>query len=159
MDTGYGIDELVTDKLLSEFSRLAFEGGFTCNIFGEHINHGYAVSVFPDVSLQFFTGEINLDVLREWIARNIAILRAGDIYIGGWYDKVDNTIYFDLTGIVHNREYAVELGREYNQVGVYAIHSAEFIPTDGDGTNGGYYLPFEERLKQLRTKRASKRDY
>ena len=115
------------------------EGGSTVN--AVHGNLGgrqgnYSVSVFPEFSWQTPGRMITPEQVAEYEAR----LRAQgvdpsspNLSIGTWYNKETNETYFDLAITTTNRERALALGFQYNQVAIFDLGNFEEIPTGGTG--------------------------
>src|SRR4029077_11608816 len=133
----------------------ADEGGSTVN--AVHGNLGgragnYSVSVFPEFSWKTPGRMITPEQVAEYEAR----LRAQgvdpsspNLSIGTWYNKETNETYFDLAITTTNRERAIALGFQYNQVAIFDLGNFEDIPTGGTGEVVGGLPPIAERLANI----------
>lgn len=57
--------------------------------------------------------------------------------------------YLDITTVLTDRNAAVRLGKQYNQIGIYDFERAEVIETGRTGTEVPGLLLLEERLPAL----------
>jgi hypothetical protein len=53
--------------------------------------------------------------------------------IGTWYNEDDDTTYMDVTAMLSDRDQAVSLGRQFNQIAIYDLFRDEEIDTGGTG--------------------------
>jgi hypothetical protein len=117
----------------------ADEGGSTIN--AVHGNLGgregnYSVSIFPEFTWVVPGRLITPEQVAEFEAR----LRAKGINpatpnlsIGTWYNPVTNETQFDLAITTTNRERAIALGFQYNQIAIFDLGNLSEIPTGGTG--------------------------
>lgn len=99
-------------------------GGFSVNTNGDSPKSGYMVSI-RDLY------KIDIDLIDQSdidFASNIANQVNG--FIGGWLDVNDtniNNFYMDISINIQNKEKAIELAKQNNQLAIYDVSSGESI--------------------------------
>ncbi len=114
-------------------SRLLASGGFTADADGRLVNpaFGYAVS------LAGYESRLPIHLLTDPLLESVLVAYAQraeqtGALIGAWLD--DGLAYFDLSEVVHSREYALSLARLRNQRAVYDFAAAASIYLDAEVT-------------------------
>jgi hypothetical protein len=105
------------------YNRLFVYGGFTVSAKLEvYEGDGYAVSFSgyeARIPRRLLSREVFAALLNSY--RNIA----GDLYIGGWVDG--DTVYFDVSAVIPEKEKAIALARDNNQRAIYSFAKRESI--------------------------------
>lgn len=109
----------------------------------------YAVSIYPERGVSLPTENLTNSVLQSFVRANRALLSDPRNCVGVWFVKEENTVYVDVTTVLMDREVAVRLGKQYNQIGIYDFERAEVLDTDGTGTEVPNLPPLEARLPAL----------
>lgn len=109
----------------------------------------YAVSLYPDLGIVLDGKDIPEDVLRRFIEDNRALLEDPRVSVGTWYDSEGGKTYLDLSATLADREQAIELGRQYNQIAIFDLATFEEIETGGTGESVENLPPPGERLPPL----------
>jgi len=136
-----------TDRMLDAL-RVA-EGGFTIHSeTGEQPTTGYAVAVRGHSSItpvdEFFSGEpgneVGLQVLKDYVRREKAVLSEPGMHVGGWHDSENGEIVLDPSKVIMDLDEARAFSAAGNQQGfvdLAAIHRGDmdnaFIATGGTG--------------------------
>jgi hypothetical protein len=100
------------------------------NVAGQEL---FAVSLYPERSVQVRGRFISARRLLAFLAQNQDLLSDPRNAIGTWYNEDDDTTYLDVTATVPDRVEAIALGKQYNQIGVYDLQRGEDIVTGGTG--------------------------
>lgn len=93
--------------------------GFTINAETlQPVTSGYAVAI----------RETQNSFGNEGIASVLDAIKAGKANaIGGWYDEQSGLYYYDATLIVHDREQAIRLGIENDQLAIFDLNTMQEI--------------------------------
>lgn len=125
-----------TTKIIDEIN----SGGITYNILKREAktagSGGYGVSVFPNrafVKDIAKSGPLNNKELAKFMRDNIDILSKKGFNLGGWKDG-DN-IFLDISKVVADKEKAMKLGKELDQISITDFNGADldWINTGGTG--------------------------
>lgn len=103
------------------------DGGFTLGTGLEPITTGYAVSLRPD--REVILSRATEGDLLEYMIRNADLLGHDGNAFGGWCDPTDGRIYLDVSTVVNDRETALRLAVEHDQLAVWDFAACESIPT------------------------------
>jgi hypothetical protein len=124
------------EEAATQIERLHGEnGGATFSLYFENVvgQELFAVSLYPERSVQVRGRLIPARRLRSFLAQNQDLLRDPRIAIGTWYNEDDDTTYLDVTAMLSEREQAISLGQQYNQIAIYDLLRDEEINTGGTG--------------------------
>ena len=91
----------------------------------------YSVSIYPSRST--VVDELTTTELERFIGRNVDILSHDDNSLGTWKDE-SGKVWMDVVRTIDNRERAIELGIENNQIAIYGLENGELIETGGTGS-------------------------
>jgi hypothetical protein len=125
---------MLTGDLVADVARLHSllalveqpDGGFTVDPrTGEGVYGGYAVAIHPDCCAVL--AELTLGDVLEFLLRRADTLALPGRVLGGWRDPADGRIYLDVSILVEDREQALELAREYDQLAVFDFSTGESI--------------------------------
>lgn len=58
-------------------------------------------------------------LLKNFITRNAEVLADEKSFVGTWYNKAKNKVYFDVSVNVNNLPDAIALGQMNNQIAIY----------------------------------------
>ncbi|NLG48760.1 MAG: hypothetical protein GX552_01455 [Chloroflexi bacterium] len=122
-------------------------GGSTFNLYfgdlaGEEL---YAVSLYPDLSV-LVEGQPTLDDLQSFIIDNYDLLRDPRVSVGTWYNSENGMTYLDISATIPDKETAIALGKEYNQLAIFSLATFEEISTGGTGEAIAGLPPVLDRL-------------
>jgi hypothetical protein len=133
----------------------ADQGGSTINAVHGDLGGregNYSVSIFPEFTWVVPGRLITPEQVAEFEAR----LRAKGINpatpnlsIGTWYNPATNETQFDLAITTTNRERAIALGFQYNQIAIFDLGNFSDIPTGGTGEAVGGLPMVAERLASV----------
>ena len=118
--------EFSYDMLYSVVEATLKNGGLTIKPFtGEKPDSGYMVALegfeLKVPVAEFFTG-----VVADYIGEHAkALMDNSSLCLGTWVNE--GTVYLDLSENVPNREKALELGRERNQLAVFNLETFEEV--------------------------------
>jgi hypothetical protein len=73
--------------------------------------------------------ELTLGDVLEFLLRQADTLALPGRVFGGWRDPFDGRIYLDVSILVEDREQALALAREHDQLAVFDFWTGESIPT------------------------------
>ena len=113
-----------------------------------------SVSIFNERS-QILSGKLSreqlIQILNEFRQKNADILEGNEdvLSIGTYYDTESDQTFIDISAVV-DKESAVQLGEQYNQVSVFALDTMEEIKTGGDGTAIEGLKPEIDRISDIR---------
>jgi len=142
------------DQAVAEIQALHEEnGGSTVNLYFGDLGGAelYAVSLYPDRSVVVEGSDIPEDVLRSFIEANEQLLQDPRVSVGTWYNSENGLTYLDLSATLPDREEAIELGRQYNQIAIFDLSTFEEIETGGTGEAIEDLPPAGERLPEWET--------
>ncbi len=113
-----------------------------------------AVSIFNERSKIVpgkMTKEEMVEVLNDFKEANKDIFEGNEdvLSIGTYYDAQSDQTFIDVSAVV-DKKAAVELGKQYNQVSVFALDTMEEIATGGDGKEIEGLKPEIERVADIR---------
>jgi hypothetical protein len=109
----------------------------------------YAVSLYPDLGIVLEGKEIPPDVLRRFISDNDDLFKDPRVSVGTWFDSEGGMTYLDISATIPDRQQAIELGRQYNQIAIFDLSTFEEIDTGGTGEAIENVPPPTERLPKL----------
>lgn len=86
---------------------------------------GYAVSIHPDE--EKVLGTVTPGDLIEYVTRHAdALAREGSVF-GGWKDPADGRVYLDVSTLVSNRDDALALARQHDQLAVFDFAAGQSV--------------------------------
>jgi len=110
----------------------------------------YSVSIFPECGLSIPGKEIDEEGLQSYIREHMDLLNRRNIVIGTWYNERDGRTYIDISAIISDENFAIELGKRYNQIAIFNLEDAREVFTGGTGENISSLPSIEKRLKELK---------
>ena len=113
------------------FQKVNHNGGITIDKKGsEYKGKGYAVAVSKDLELvideSLFIPELIDQVIKHYGDK----LNRDRVFLGIW--KEAGKVYFDLSEVVTDKDQAIELGKERNQLAIFDFSSLEVIDLKGE---------------------------
>lgn len=98
--------------------------------------------------------------IRGWLTAMRPLLETDHVWIGMWRDTDRDVVEMNLTLVLHDRQFAIALGRHQNQIAVYDIDAGDIVMTDGTGGTPyspetgakGLHLPTIEQAQLMRSK-------
>jgi hypothetical protein len=139
------------EKAVAQIERLHREsGGATFSLYFKDVvgQELFAVSLYPERSVQVRGRFVPARRLQAFLMQNQDLLRDPRNTVGTWYNEDDDTTYLDVTATLPDREQAITLGRQYNQIAVYDLLHEEEIATGGTGEPLPEAPPDTHRLPQ-----------
>jgi hypothetical protein len=115
------------------------------NVTGQEL---YAVSLYPERSVKVRGQLLSARKLKAFILQNRNLLADPRNSIGTWYKEESDTTYIDITATLPDRQLAVSLGWQYNQIAVYDLAAEEEIDTGGSGEMSHITVQADQRLPQ-----------
>ncbi len=109
----------------------------------------YSVSIFPDLSKTIIGKQITIDDLKKFIKPYEGLARNKNIGIGTWYNPDENKTYLDFVTLVSDEKVAIDLGKRYNQIGLFNLGKMEYIETGGTGESIDPLPSLLDRLRGL----------
>jgi hypothetical protein len=112
------------------------DGGFTLSLDGQAPSEGIAVSPYPERTQRILADRLDVEVERavgRFIEKNADLLAKPEHFLGGWHEG--GHVWLDVSRVfpADQRDEAVALGREHNQISIWDIGAGEEIPTGGTG--------------------------
>lgn len=104
---------------------LGHDGGFSWHIGGSTPTHGYMVAI-PGHEWKM-PANLPQIIIEARIKSMFDSAAANASAVGGWLDE--NQLYLDYSIHVGNRHAAIELGKRYNQLAIFEIHTGKCIDT------------------------------
>ena len=102
------------------------DDGFTIDPHtGADVTGGYAVSVHPEDGVVL--GSVAPGDLIEYMVRHADALARPRAVFGGWRDPADGRIYLDVSTLVADRDRALALAREHDQLAVFDFAAGESV--------------------------------
>ena len=132
-------------------------GGATFNLyFGDMAGQPlFAVSVFPVVTAVEPARFLSPNVLRQYVRDVERLLRDPRNNVGTWYNPSDASTYLDISTTLPEREVAITLADQFNQIAIYDLAQREELPTFGTGEDTSDLPPEDERLPPFSMVRGS----
>lgn len=104
------------------------DGGFSINpMTGTNVTGGYAVAIHPECCAVL--AEITGGDLLEFMIRNAATLALPGRVMGGWCDPSDGRIYLDVSIMTADRDEAMALAIDHDQLAIFDFANGESITT------------------------------
>ena len=89
------------------------------------VNHGYIVSL-PDMELVRDLQSMRVDQFEAIVSHYLDLIRATPlVYLGLWVSE--GRIYFDLSEVITDKETAIRLGMERNQIAIFDNNAKQCI--------------------------------
>lgn len=104
------------------------DGGFSLDAqTGHPVAGGYAVAAHPD--REVILSEVTMGDLLEFMIRNADVLQLPGRIVGGWKDPEDGRVYLDVSILVEDRDEALQLAVDHDQLAIFDFASGQSIPT------------------------------
>lgn len=104
------------------------DGGFSLDAqTGHPVAGGYAVAAHPDRGV--ILAEASMDDLLEFMVRNADVLALPGRILGGWNDPEDGRVYLDVSILVADRDEALQLAVDHDQLAIFDFAAGQSIPT------------------------------
>lgn len=103
------------------------DGGFTLvpETLGS-VRGGYAVGIAPEATRVL--GSVTVGDLLEFLVSTPLLAVPGTLF-GGWHDPADGRIYLDVSVLVEDRDTAIRIAKDHDQLAVFDFATGESIPT------------------------------
>lgn len=109
----------------------AKDGGFSISVVsGQEVDSGYMVSIYQDREQKAYYTAITPDSLNQYIVDNLDVLVQDGVFLGGWHDPDDDSVYLDISVRKNNLGEALSLAELHNQLAVYDLAANRSIPTN-----------------------------
>lgn len=115
------LDKLNDIDRIPSIDELKEMGGYTHNL--EHTT-GYMVSTVGNEVVKTAATCTNKDWGMYYITHRPI---TKETYVGVWYNQEDDSFYFDVSQWVEDKEEALALGKEHNQLAIYEIETGNCI--------------------------------
>lgn len=114
------------------------DSGMTISRDGDVPTTGYVVAVeghSRTIPADEFTAdrEKATDFVDQYLADNAEALDGEGAMLGLWNDPASGNIFFDVVEHVADREEAVRLGAERDQIAIFDLEALDVVPTGGTG--------------------------
>lgn len=93
----------------------------------------YAVSLYPDLGIIKTGKEITEEELTAFVKKNYELFEDLRVCLGTWFNGDDGKTYIDINVVLADKEAAMELAAEYNQISIFNLETFEETLTGGDG--------------------------
>jgi hypothetical protein len=103
------------------------DGGFTLDDHGQSVTSGYAVAAHPD--REVILAELSMGDLLEFMIRNADVLTLPGRVLGGWHDPADGRIYLDVSIVLADREAAMALAVDHDELAIFDLAAGQSIKT------------------------------
>lgn len=125
-------------------------GGATYNLFTGNLSGtpNYAVSIYPD--RERIVDGVDFDILEGFVIDNEDLLNSSKNSLGIWVNG--GKVYLDVVATIPDRDEAINLARQHNQIAIWDLQNNTEIPTGGTG--GGVARAFSKNSMSI-TKTAS----
>jgi hypothetical protein len=90
----------------------------------------YSVSIYPERS-KIVPGVVDFEEIENYIVDNEDLLRDSHNSFGAWTNE--GKVYLDVVATLPDREKAIQLGRQHNQIAIWDLKNSQEIPTGGTG--------------------------
>ena len=107
----------------------------------------FAVSVYPDRSLKLPGGVLEIDTLLLFIQVNINLLSDPRCSLGLWSSEA--VTYCDVVALLPNKQEAMALAAQYDQIAIFDLYTLTEIGTGGTGNTPSDVPPDAERLPEI----------
>jgi len=94
----------------------------------------YVVSLYPDLGIIKTGKEISEAELTDFVKANYELFEDPRVCLGTWFNGDDGNTYIDINVVLADKETAMELAAEYNQIAIFNLETFEETATGGDGT-------------------------
>jgi hypothetical protein len=127
-------------------------GGVTYNLhFGNVAGKPlYAVSLCPERSKVVAGRSVDAAIVRRFILDNDDLLGDPRNNVGTWYNESDDTTYLDISTALPDRDEAVAIGRQYNQIAIFDLSALQALDIGGTGEPVTDLPAVAERVPPLR---------
>lgn len=105
---------------------------------GREPKKGYMVAAYTDRS-QWISEADTKDpakrqaAIKDFMEKNKDVLSDPNNFLGTWYDTESKRISLDISRCVEDKDAAITMGQEYNQIAIWDVANFEEIPTGGSG--------------------------
>ncbi len=113
------------------YNEVINNGGFTFNPTHGFPTSGYAVSCHKDREMSGPREGFHPEIILLYVLSNIDILANDDEFLGGWLDRSTDRVYLDIVRVLHDREEALRLAREHDQICVFDLAAGAEIAAKG----------------------------
>jgi len=123
----------LSSKVVNEIlNTVHANGGITYNLNSGNLTGsiGYSVATHPERAVILPSG-VDFDELENFITNNEDLLNDPSNSIGVWAN--DGKTYLDVVSVVQDRDQAIELGKQHNQIAIWDLQKQQEIPTGGTG--------------------------
>ncbi len=121
---------------------------FFGDMFGQEL---FAVSLYPEpeTALRLAGENVPARVFEVFIQANRTLLSDPRLCVGTWYLEEEDTTFLDIVAVLPDREAAIELGQQFNQIAVFDLFAGVEIETGGTGEWIATDIPPQKRLPKL----------
>lgn len=113
----------IANSLLTE---TALYGGISINKNFDRPKSGFMVSVLDGPNFNSVS-DTSTHVLSGFISDNLQNCILDNLFFGGWKDEKTGKTYFDLSSNIQDKETALKLAKENNQISIFDVETKETI--------------------------------
>jgi len=114
--------------MFNVFSKVNHNGGITVDRKGiEYKGIGYAVAISKHTEIVIREDLFFPELIDQVMAIFKNELKQDQVFLGIWKD--DNKIYFDLSEVIHDKDQAIKIAKERDQLGIFDFNTMETIET------------------------------
>lgn len=118
------IDSLIDSLLVSD--------GVTVSVTNAPVpDSGYMVGGLDSLTLT--RNELTLNrqgvynTLSRFVSANLRAAMCADVFLGGWIDSADQTVWIDFSQHIVTKDYAMELGKSRGEIAIWDLAANEEI--------------------------------
>ena len=93
----------------------------------------YVVSLYPDLGIIKSGKDITEEELTVFVKKNYELFKDPRVCLGTWFNDEDGNTYIDINVVMADKEAAMKLAVQYNQVSIFNLETFKETPTGGDG--------------------------
>lgn len=107
---------------------LAKTGGFSLQKNGHEPTKGFMVS-FSGSEEKLKASELSEKKIADYVERHRSKLSKPNTFFGGWLDESTSTVYLDISYNETNRQKAIQMAEENQQLAIFDVEKGEVIDT------------------------------
>ncbi len=109
----------------------------------------YAVSLYPERTRRSTGNAVSNHILQLFIADNLDLLTNPRCSVGLWYNADEDVTYRDVVAALPDRQEAIMLALQYDQIAIFDLLNLNEIETGGTGDIPADSPPAAHRLPQI----------
>ena len=110
------------------------DGGFTVDPrTGKDVTSGFAVATDPKLSKEIDAKDVTGKTIQNYVNANKSALAGEGKMVGGWHDPDTGKVWLDVSTVTPDKNKAVKLAQDANQIAIFDLGSGKSINTGGTG--------------------------